>query len=204
MHKCPKCSAQYGDETKICRTCGAILETVAEEPLQAAEVEPLPAEIVDDLPAAEEDTPSAPPAGNRQGAWTCSRCGQSVPGHFEVCWGCGTDCNGTPDANFNKEPESEESAKPWSPPEEATIVDPPDHACPKCGASRWIPRVRIVDQGQYSDLLVIVHGNPKALIFKESLFGHLRANICGNCGHVELTVDNAPELYDRYSQSCDG
>jgi rRNA maturation endonuclease Nob1 len=29
MYKCPKCSTEYGNDQKICRICGAILEAVA-------------------------------------------------------------------------------------------------------------------------------------------------------------------------------
>ena len=39
MHKCPKCSSQYGDDLKICRTCGAILEAVVEEPPHADDIQ---------------------------------------------------------------------------------------------------------------------------------------------------------------------
>ena len=47
MQECPKCKSHYGDEVKICRTCGAILGAVAEE-----------------LPQAVEDNPSPPATGD--------------------------------------------------------------------------------------------------------------------------------------------
>ena len=68
MHKWPKCSSRYSDDVKICRTCGAILEAVAEEPPQAADNDPSPHQD-------ENQTTSA-----EQSSWKCSQCGQSVPG----------------------------------------------------------------------------------------------------------------------------
>jgi hypothetical protein len=75
MQACPKCKLHYGDEMKICRTCGAILEMVAGEPPQA---------VKDSLPSHEEDVPheATPPS---QPSWKCLQCGQYVPGDFQVC-----------------------------------------------------------------------------------------------------------------------
>ena len=66
--------------------------------------------------------------------------------------------------------------------------------------------VNIRDQGQGSDgsLKVVITGNPAALMFKDRLYGTLRASICGECGHVDLRVANAAELYRHYLKSHDG
>jgi hypothetical protein len=51
------------------------------------------------------------------------------------------------------------------------------------------------------DLQVVVYGNPEALIFKDRLYGRLSADICGDCGHVELRFENPEELYQHYRQA---
>ena len=194
MQECPKCSTQYGDEVKICRTCGAILEAVAGEPPQKVEDNPSPHE--DDGP--HEATSAEEPS------WKCPQCSQSVPGGFEVCWNCGTSKDGVPDSDFGKEPVTDDGVlRTWQPPEQAAAVKQIGYQCPKCGSSKIIPRRRIPDQGQYSNgkLQVIVDGDPDALIFKDRLYRQLIADICGECGHVELSVENPGELYEHYLRS---
>ena len=63
--------------------------------------------------------------------------------------------------------------------------------------------VTIWDQGDASGgkLLVVIPGNPSAMIFKDRLYGELKADICGDCGHVELRVANPQELYRHYQKS---
>jgi hypothetical protein len=51
------------------------------------------------------------------------------------------------------------------------------------------------------DLQVAIDGDPQALFFKERVFGSLRADICAECGHVELFVSNPDELYRTYRRS---
>jgi hypothetical protein len=53
------------------------------------------------------------------------------------------------------------------------------------------------------DLKVVIYGNPEALIFKNRLYGKLTADICGDCGHVELRVENPEELYDHYHEASE-
>ncbi len=68
-------------------------------------------------------------------------------------------------------------------------------SCPKCKSTKIIPKVRMVDRGEYNaagDLTVI---------FKNTHHGVLRAWICGACGYVETYVDNPGELYDAYEKS---
>jgi len=36
--------------------------------------------------------------------WQCRQCGETVPARFDVCWNCGSDREGTPDAAFEAEP----------------------------------------------------------------------------------------------------
>ncbi len=60
--------------------------------------------------------------------------------------------------------------------------------------------VVVQDQGESAGgyLRVVVYGDPSALIFKDRLYGQLLADICGDCGHVELHVLNPKELYRHY------
>jgi uncharacterized OB-fold protein len=54
--------------------------------------------------------------------------------------------------------------------------------------------VRIVDHGYMDskhDLSIEFHENPSAWVMKGTKQGTLLANICGQCGHVDLSVDNA-------------
>ncbi len=75
--------------------------------------------------------------------------------------------------------------------------------CPKCGSIKIIPNTRIRDQGQSSDgkLKAFVDADPEALIFKDRLYSMLLADICGECGHVELRVEQPGSLYSHYLQS---
>ena len=66
--------------------------------------------------------------------------------------------------------------------------------CSKCKSTKIIPKVRMVDRGEYDvagDLMVIL---------KDIHHGVLRAWICGACGYVETYVDNPGELYDAYEK----
>lgn len=190
MQRCPKCASQFGDAAKICRTCGAILESVAEES---------PTNEEEGAPSFDEETDPVEPACVKRNSWTCPQCGQFAPDGFEVCWNCGTSREGLPDPGFSTEPESDDKPGPT----EQVACKRPSRACLKCGSKKIIPDTRIYDQGEHSDgrLQVVVYGDPGALIFKDRMFKQLRADICGECGHVELTVDEPQELYEHYLQS---
>lgn len=75
--------------------------------------------------------------------------------------------------------------------------------CVVCGSERIIPGVTIWDQGRQSsgDLKVAIAANPDALVFRDVTFNRLRAAICGDCGHVELSVDDPRALYEAYLRS---
>jgi hypothetical protein len=75
--------------------------------------------------------------------------------------------------------------------------------CVKCGSTKVIPNVQVFDQGHYSDghLKVIIAEEPKALLFKHNKLTALRAQVCGDCGHTELVVEDPQMLYDAYTKS---
>ena len=76
--------------------------------------------------------------------------------------------------------------------------------CSVCGSSETIPDVKIVDHGYMDckhDLAIELQGNPDAMIFKDTRKGVLQATVCGVCGHVDLSIDNAAELLRIYRQN---
>jgi len=165
--------------------------------------------------AAETDEPAPP--DTEASAWKCPQCGESVPGSFDVCWKCLTTKDGEKAEGSESEffQEALDASKPEEEPEpneldaEALRVEedeeetPFQSACPRCGSSKMMFGVTVCDQGEYSGgtLQVVISGDPSALIFKDRLHGELKANICGDCGHVELRVANPKELYRHYRKS---
>ncbi len=131
--------------------------------------------------------------------WDCRQCKEEVPESLDVCWNCGTHQDGTPDPNFVREPLDELAAGQQLP----TPCVRPGYRCPTCGSTKLIPDTWILDQGQGSDhqLYAVVLGNPDALVFKERVYGALTADICGDCGHADLKVNNPDELYRQYLRS---
>ena len=74
-------------------------------------------------------------------------------------------------------------------------------ACAKCGSNKIIPNVDTSESSSGGALVVWVPEKPEAILFKGTHTGYLKAWICGDCGHVELHVDNAQQLYDAYAKS---
>jgi len=74
--------------------------------------------------------------------------------------------------------------------------------CTKCGSDRVIPDVQIFDQGQYSDghLKARVDTKPAALMFKGTITSSLRGRVCGDCGFVELFVENPASLHAAWQK----
>jgi hypothetical protein len=84
-----------------------------------------------------------------------------------------------------------------------------NRACTRCGSTKIVPNVPLLDHygdvGAYSSLAQVeVHGEPSAWIFKDTAAGKVTADICGDCGHVELAVSNFRELYEKYRQAGGG
>lgn len=75
--------------------------------------------------------------------------------------------------------------------------------CPRCGSEKIIPNLRIHDRyiARHDDWIGIeILGKPEALIFKDTHKEFLRANVCGECGNVDLFVENPKRLWETYSQ----
>jgi hypothetical protein len=74
--------------------------------------------------------------------------------------------------------------------------------CPKCGSDRVIPDVHILDYGQWQGQLTArVDTNPDAIVFKGPMTSQLRGRVCGDCGFVELFVQNPGTLYKAWQKS---
>ena len=76
-------------------------------------------------------------------------------------------------------------------------------SCLKCGSDKLMSNVRIVDHGYLDskhDLSIEFDKNPDAFILKKPLKGTLLANVCGQCGHVDLSVGNPGELWELYQK----
>ena len=73
-----------------------------------------------------------------------------------------------------------------------------DSSCMKCRSTRLIPLQGLVDQGQHSDghlKAIVTYTRPGAWFRKGPIFAQLKATICGECGHTELTAVDPAALY---------
>lgn len=203
MSICPKCGNVAREGSKICRQCGAIVIEAQTPPSQGRE----PGQPTDLVPAGAS---APPPSGPSRSFWICIKCGERHDSSFLVCWNCGTDRDGNEDPGFvrqgsegrlepasGSEVESPEGAAPSLHAAARELPSPPACKCAKCGSTRVLPDVQIMDQGDGSDgeLKAIVYAKPDAIFFKNGLSAEVRANICGDCGHLELRVLHPEELY---------
>jgi len=147
--------------------------------------------------------------------WKCGKCGEDVPATMEICWNCGTSQDGVEDPNFVK---ADTIVPPEVAAEEADgdeLHDDPvavrrtaesrtELRCPRCGSTKVLPNVQtLVEIAHNTPLRLLVDRKPDAFILKDRLFGELTADVCGECGHVELRVSNGPELYEHYRKSLE-
>ena len=141
-----------------------------------------------------------------------------MPGNFDVCWNCLTTNDGEkPDqteieslrkvAQANEPHHEAEPAR-----AHAEVLGTDDEVeeqpvlteCPRCGSAKLMRGMTVSDEGQYwAGLKVVVFGDPGTLMFKDRLYGEVKADICGRCGHVELRVANPGELYGHYRKSVE-
>jgi len=222
MRICPKCSKRVTGDSRICRDCGAILEDMPDESAPETGVEPaarsgrrLTAEHQEPVIQAvsESEEPASP--DTEAPPWKCPQCDELVPGTFDICWKCRTTRDGEgieqsepvffPEvldaSRANVESETAKFLKALE--DDQREVPTSKSTCPRCGSSKMMFGVTVQDQGEGSNrnLRVVVCGDPSALIFKDRLYGELRANICGDCGHVELRVANPKALYRHYQKT---
>ncbi len=69
--------------------------------------------------------------------------------------------------------------------------------CPRCGSEKIMQDLLILDaMGSGLNILVI---NTQASIFQKTKKEALKAAVCGECGNVELSVNNPKQLWEHYS-----
>ena len=69
--------------------------------------------------------------------------------------------------------------------------------CLRCGSEKIMQDVLILDgMGSGLNILVI---NTQASIFQKTKKEALKAAVCGECGNVELSVNNPKQLWEHYS-----
>jgi hypothetical protein len=140
--------------------------------------------------------------------WSCKKCRERIEASFAVCWNCGTSKDGIEDPSFQRAGAEEETGivtdlPAQSQPAEREPQRPPLSECPRCGARKVIPGVRVLDRdGDYGakNLSVRLDRNPAALIFKGSEIVDLRANVCGLCGYAELYATNPAALWAAHEE----
>ncbi len=228
MRICRKCMKEFTNQYRICRDCGAILEETNDEHFMAADApssDGLMQSGTDRLAADSNavnrsDSADVPPVVN-QPSWACPQCGEVVPGTFDLCWKCLTYRDGKKADQseieilddriaLNGEPEPIDPVEEKGDADEAEPLEPlclarsePVLVCPRCGSAQMMLSVLVGDEGQVTgSLRVMVFGDPHAVFFKDRLSGELKADICGQCGHVELRVLNPLELYRHYRQAA--
>ena len=200
MRKCPNCARVYGPMVQVCPVCRSILAQVVDDDAPVAKTKAATEEPVF------EPADTAPSDEGRKESWTCLQCKQSVPGTFDVCWSCGAGRDGTPDPEF-KAGEHEgatemDAAKEQLTAGAADTIAPkaPASACPQCGSTKMMPGVDLFVPGTQwgQSLFAVVYGDPQAILLKDRRLGRMSADICGECGHVELRVEDPAALYQHY------
>jgi len=74
--------------------------------------------------------------------------------------------------------------------------------CSKCQSEKIIPQLCIADQAGHNIRLgVNVYEDPNAIVFKGKHSEELYARICGDCGNVELFINNPHEFYSVHSDA---
>jgi hypothetical protein len=77
----------------------------------------------------------------------------------------------------------------------------PDLACLRCGSTNFLPEAKVATTYAGGNVSVDIPTNPAALMFKGTRIKQLHARICGSCGHAELFIEGARELWTMYQQN---
>ena len=106
---------------------------------------------------------------------------------------CSQDSSAAEDTGFRAKDETERTVFP----------NQHYHQCPKCGSTKMIHSVPIRAQGERSGgrLAAYVDSDPEALFLKGRMYSRILAEICGECGYVELRVNQPGVLYNHYLHS---
>lgn len=86
--------------------------------------------------------------------------------------------------------------------EAEAAFDPSEPRCLRCGSDKIIGNTRIDDYRDHgvNAALSIRLGSkhPDAWVFKEPVTAELRADVCGECGHVEVRVGDPARLWAAF------
>jgi hypothetical protein len=80
--------------------------------------------------------------------------------------------------------------------------------CSRCGVDKMMQDVRLtaeVSKGACAlGLVAYVEKDPNAWVLKGTVYGTLRARVCGGCGHTEIHTTHFEQLYEAYLKSQSG
>jgi hypothetical protein len=71
--------------------------------------------------------------------------------------------------------------------------------CLRCRSTKIFPSATV--HGYQARIWAEVETKPDALIMRGTATRKLNARICGECGHVELVLEDARELWTMYQQN---
>lgn len=76
-------------------------------------------------------------------------------------------------------------------------------SCSRCGSSKMIEDGVVFDDGRNSKSLLEAGflRTPSRIVFRGNVSQVVRAVICGECGYLEMHLDNAPDLYAQYIEA---
>ena len=213
MKQCLKCAIQVDDGAKICRRCGSILEEIAAAD-DAARASPATSSPSSSGPP--DPSPLPDPIDQfvaESFEWSCPGCGEQIERQFDACWKCGTNREGSSLPDFTLESDDDEPAArdEFEVPAEASLpADLPGHAdqqsiprsrdCLRCGSDKIITGVNVVSfaSGELAagrlELMALEDHERMLFMGRQA---RLTADVCGNCGHVELRAENVRGLPQR-------
>jgi hypothetical protein len=225
MLRCRNCQHVAEPGQQICLECGGILDYLPDDPPRSSdrtEAKPAPnahakpakanspSPIGNSSLAGDFDGNSDGDAGIPEPDWKCSKCGESVPGNFDMCWKCMATRSGEPlpaegqEISDAERPEEDADSTGAQSDDLGDTRLAPELKCRGCGSSKIIHNVAVADRGEYWEgrLRAVVFRNPHALIFSDPVYGEIRADICGECGFVDLHVVNPGELYEQVRKAA--
>jgi RNA polymerase subunit RPABC4/transcription elongation factor Spt4 len=215
MLLCRKCNKRVTEARKICRACGSILEEVPEDLPEAGNTQdagptssvPQATSTGTTEPALEPGLPESESPGVD---WKCQECGEIVPGDFDVCWKCMTTKAGERDPNaqelLSDVVEDDQEPEPAESPAEVTEREDiaQQRRCRDCGSPKVVRNVPLVEQGDSSDVKsrVILSVAPGSVFVVNPLYGEIKADVCSECGYIDLRLADPSRLYEHLAKSA--
>ncbi len=214
MKQCIKCAIQVDDDAKICRRCGSILDEIDAVGGNMAAVN---TGAADRFVPPRSDASSLPDPVDQYVAetfeWQCPGCGEQIERQFDTCWQCGTNRDGGSLPDFTDESadedpaESDDGIAPTRSGEVAadsaadeTVSTPQRRDCLRCGSDKIITGVNVVSfsSGELTagrlELMALEDHERMLFMGRQA---RLTADVCGDCGHVELRAENVRGLPQR-------